>query len=801
MNLFAVNKPLHHISFFILGLLFFSLNVSAQLTIEWDQTYGGKGYEEMGAAILTNDGGYIFGGITTSRTQAFEISSNTKDTVDFPILTGDYWVVKTNGNGDVLWDKRYGGFLEDRLWSIVPTPDGGFLVGGESRSGIGADRTWANRGQRDFWIVKIDENGNRQWDRAYGGTGDEELRKIIPLPNGQYWLAGFSNSPASFEKSMNAFDGTYDFWSVLIDENGVPLGDYSFGGGGKDRLFDAILAHDGNILLAGPTESVPGFNKTAPFYGLNDIWVVKCTPNGTLLWDAAFGGNREDVCQRLVTAKDGNYFAIGQSTSDMMSGNKTATHFGGDDIWLVKFTDNGTGATLLWDQAFGGSSSDQGFSLVETSLGNLQVLGESSSLADSISKDAPVLGNKDFWFVFADKNGNKLWDETLGGVSDDGAKYLLNAHDYGYILAGISNSAIYPPYKSDGNRGEPWTNDLFVIRTGCSFLPPVLEDQPKTCLDEVIHFDATVPGACNGCSYFWEDGNTGPIRNVSPNSTTVFHVTVLHPDGCEMSDSTTVVIVPGPYSFLADSDPISCFGENDASFFVESVAGIAPPFLFSLNGGPWDDNANYLDLGPGNYQLEILDTNGCKLDTAFLIAPKEEVLVELGPDIYLEYGDSVQLQALTNLTDSYSVSWGQPSLLSCADCLEPWVRPSVTTTFSIVLKDKNGCMAEDLVRVILKKTDAVYIPNSFSPNLDNINDFFTVFADRKVTKIKSLKVFDRWGELMFERSDFQPNNGPLGWDGSLNGRPLDSAVFIYWTEVEFFDGRTELFMGDVVLVR
>ncbi|MCF8281350.1 MAG: gliding motility-associated C-terminal domain-containing protein [Bacteroidales bacterium] len=221
-----------------------------------------------------------------------------------------------------------------------------------------------------------------------------------------------------------------------------------------------------------------------------------------------------------------------------------------------------------------------------------------------------------------------------------------------------------------------------------------------------------------------------------------------------------------------------------------------------MNGGAWEPSISYFKLAPGNYDIEVLDTNGCRLDTSFFIAAKEEVLLELGPDIYLDYGDSVQLQALTNLVDSFTFEWGQPKWLSCTDCLEPWVvNLSNTTTFNIEIKDKDGCKAGDLIRVILQKSNNVYIPNSFSPNLDNTNDFFTIYADRKVTNIKSLKIFDRWGEQLFERYDFQPNNGSLGWDGMLNGRPLDPAVFIYRTELEFFDGRTELFMGDVLLMR
>ncbi len=798
----TVNKTLLFAALRILpGLLLFSFHCEAQLTIEWDRTYGGTGYEEMAAAIPTNDGGYIFGGITTSRTPAFEVTTNTVDLVDFPEFTGDYWLLKTDGDGNIQWDKRIGGYMEDRLWSIIQTLDGGYLIGGESRSGIGADRTYTNRGDLDFWVVKLDANGNKQWDRAYGGTGSDKLRKIIALPNGQYWLAGSSNSPASFEKSIGAFNGSDDYWGVRIDEDGVPLGDYTMGGDTTDQVFDAILTTDGNILLSGQSQSSPGFSKTAPFYGVNDMWVVKCTPNGTMLWQTAFGGNGQDVCQRLRQSSDGHYFAIGQSTSDKLSGNKTAEHYGSDDAWVVKFADNLTSASMIWDRSFGGTSSDFGYDIVETSLGNLTFFGESASSADMIGKDAPIIGGKDFWVIFLRSDGSKVWEETLGGISDDTGRFAFLGNDHGYLFAGNSNSNAYPPYKSDDNRGPSYTNDLYVIRTGCAFPAPQLQDLPKVCRDDEISVDATISVPCAGCNYIWDDGGTGALRSFAPDTTFQVKVTVVHPDGCEMSDSLTIEIIPSPDAFRSYGDPIICYGVNDATLFIDSVSGGAPPYLFSLNGGAWEDFATYLNLAPGTYDLEILDTNGCTLDTSFYIEPVEEVLVELGPDIFLPYGDSVQLQALTNLVDSFSFDWGQPSLLSCTDCLEPWAQPFYTTTISIELKDKNGCKAEDHLRLIVEKTNDVYIPNAFSPNLDNLNDFFTVYADKSVTKVNSLQVFDRWGELMFELYDFAPNNGQLGWNGKLDGRPLDPAVFAYWVEVEYIDGRTELFEGDVVLVR
>ena len=137
-----------------------------------------------------------------------------------------------------------------------------------------------------------------------------------------------------------------------------------------------------------------------------------------------------------------------------------------------------------------------------------------------------------------------------GGIRDDVGRFVFQAHDYGFLLAGISNSDSHPPYKSEDNRGEWWTNDLWVVRTYCAFPPPLLEDQPKTCLDDVLTLDATIPMPCPNCTYFWDDGTAGAIRNVSPDSTTLYAVTVVHPDGCEMADSVIIEIVPVPTGFV-----------------------------------------------------------------------------------------------------------------------------------------------------------------------------------------------------------------------------------------------------------
>ncbi|MBI5914158.1 MAG: gliding motility-associated C-terminal domain-containing protein [Bacteroidetes bacterium] len=786
-----------------LGLVFPPQVAFSQLTIEWDKTYGGTGWEEMAAALSTNDGGYIYGGITTTRQPSSEITQPTKDTVVWPELEGDFWIVKTDGNGNPVWDKIIGGFAVDRLWSILPTPDGGYLLGGESHSGIGADRSYPCRGELDFWVVKIDANGNKQWDRAYGGTGTDILRKILPMSDGGFWLAGYSNSPASFEKSTASINGTFDFWSVKIGADGTPLGDYTIGGSGQDWLFDAETSHDGNVLLAGWSDSPPGFGKSAPNFGYNDYWVVKSNLSGNKIWDETFGGNERDACLDLYPTNDGKYIASGHSWSARNTGNKTSDHYGLEDAWFVKFADLGDNTAIEWQSSFGGQSADYGYAVAENGAGFYMLLGSSSSAADSVAanpgnKGAQLIGGSDYWAIFLNPQGQKFWDETLGGIFSEVGVQIFPAHDYGFILAGHSASEVSPPYKSEPSRG---LNDIWVVRTGCAFPGPELEDLAKVCRDDQVLVDATISVPCPLCLYFWDDGGTGALRNFAPDTTVQVKVTVVHPDGCDRSDSLTIEIVPGPDAFAADLQPIRCFGETDAQFLVESVEGGTPPYQFSLDGAEWEAFANYVNLSPGDYDLSILDSNGCTLDTSFFIEQPQQVLVELGPDIFLELGDSVQLQALTNLPDSFTFEWGQPALLSCADCLEPWVLPFYTTTVSIVLKDKNGCQAEDFLRVVVQQSDAVYLPNVFSPNGDNINDFFTLYADRSVRQVKSLLIFDRWGEKMFETYDFPPNVEQLGWDGHLNGHPMKPAVFVWSAEVEYVDGRTGFFEGDLTLMR
>ena len=173
-----------------------------------------------------------------------------------------------------------------------------------------------------------------------------------------------------------------------------------------------------------------------------------------------------------------------------------------------------------------------------------------------------------------------------------------------------------------------------------------------------------------------------------------------------------------------------------------------------------------------------------------------------GPDHTIELGDSVTLSGLVYPLFGQEVLWTPDYNINCTDCIRPVVRPYETTVYTLTATDPNtGCEKEDDVLVVVEKVRGVFLPNAFSPNGDGINDVFTVLAHQGVKEVLDMKIFDRWGNLIYDRQNFQPNFLKNGWDGSFRGKDMDPAVFAYLAEVEFLDGERIFYKGDVTLVR
>jgi gliding motility-associated-like protein len=204
---------------------------------------------------------------------------------------------------------------------------------------------------------------------------------------------------------------------------------------------------------------------------------------------------------------------------------------------------------------------------------------------------------------------------------------------------------------------------------------------------------------------------------------------------------------------------------------------------------------------PGVYAQTFASDAGCDSTHTITVAIVDLVTLDFPSDITIQLGETATLDPVVTPPTGLIYAWQPDQTLSCTDCPNPVASPTTLTKYFLTVSDQNGCKDSDEITVFVNRP-GVYIPNSFSPNFDGINDVFTIFSDGKsVKQVVSLKVFSRWGESVYEFYNFPPDDFNYGWDGTHREEEMDGAVFVYYAEVEFLDGKKRLLKGDVTLVR
>jgi len=225
--------------------------------------------------------------------------------------------------------------------------------------------------------------------------------------------------------------------------------------------------------------------------------------------------------------------------------------------------------------------------------------------------------------------------------------------------------------------------------------------------------------------------------------------------------------------------------------------------LFSINGQDFISGGFIDSLTSGTDTLWVLDGNGCLFSFEFEIGQPEPISILATTVVEIQLGSSVQISAIVQPAGgTYSFAWSPAGGLSCWDCPDPFVQGIDSTVYTLTVTDEVGCEAQAFITVIVDKDIIrVYIPNIFSPNGDGKNDLFTVFGGPEVKGIRSLKIFDRWGEKIFERSQFAANQLSMGWDGTFRGKKMNPGVFAYLAEIEIVDGQILTYEGTLSLIR
>ncbi|MCF8247682.1 MAG: gliding motility-associated C-terminal domain-containing protein [Saprospiraceae bacterium] len=308
----------------------------------------------------------------------------------------------------------------------------------------------------------------------------------------------------------------------------------------------------------------------------------------------------------------------------------------------------------------------------------------------------------------------------------------------------------------------------------------------------------TPTGGAGGYTYLWSNGaTTSTVENLSAGT---YAVTVTDENGCSATAQADI-IEPAELTATLEAVDVICFGDETGVITVTATGG-TPPFEYSSNGTDFQTDPALINLAGGNYDVVVRDSRGCTITLPATINQPPPIIVEAGNDQTIDLGYSANLIATVSPpTLPVTLSWVPSESLNCADCLRPEATPFLTTTYTLTATDENNCSGVDSVTVFVNLVRPVYIPNVFSPNGDGLNDFFTVFGGKAAKSIKALKVFDRWGDNVFEGFDLPLNDEPLGWDGVFRDKLMGTAVFAYLAQVEFVDGVVVLFEGDVMIIR
>jgi len=229
-------------------------------------------------------------------------------------------------------------------------------------------------------------------------------------------------------------------------------------------------------------------------------------------------------------------------------------------------------------------------------------------------------------------------------------------------------------------------------------------------------------------------------------------------------------------------------------------------FGYSIDGGPSQPIQISTPVFAGPHDISIFDPEGCRLDTTIVVTQPNPVSISIDPVIEVELGDSLQLRPQYNPggvpINPDSIFWEPADYLSCDRCPDPITRPLEDRFYTITAYDINGCPGFTEVLIEVDKNRNVFVPNAFSPNGDGVNDEFRIFTGVGVQKVNYVHIFDRWGNILYDQKDIEPNiSGITTWDGFFQGKKVDPGVFVYLVEVEFEDGLTLLYRGDLTLLR
>ncbi|TSJ48125.1 T9SS type A sorting domain-containing protein [Fluviicola chungangensis] len=433
-------------------LLAVSINTAfTQFDIVFQKNIGGSGFDGLEMIYTPDSSGYYLIGLSNSNS-SFDKSENSRGGFDL-------WILKTDLNFNIEWQKTIGGNQEDSYTGAIVTDTAIYcLLTTFSTPSFEMNAT--NYGLYDFWFLKLDLDGNILDQKTYGGTSGDQAVKLMKWSN-HFLLLGTSNSPISGNKTQDS-KGAGDYWLLEIDPLDLSVvTEKVIGSANGDTFRDATITDNQELFLMGYSLVGTSGDKTDNGYGATDVWMVKLDNTLNVVADKCFGGsNSEEPAGTLITDGTNLYFV--NSSYSGATGNKTTLQVPGfdgnsrSDIWLVKLDDD---LNKVWERSFGGSHDDYPSRIVLLEDGLLAIGSNAQSAQGTGNRTAPSYGARDGWMVFVNTDGTPIGQFTLGGSADDGVSVGYQRGDTLICLASTAS-----PVSGNQTTGTHGSTDAWLVK-------------------------------------------------------------------------------------------------------------------------------------------------------------------------------------------------------------------------------------------------------------------------------------------------------------------------------------------------
>jgi gliding motility-associated-like protein len=717
------------------------VSCTIQGEVHWARTLSANGFETIRGMIATSDGGYAIIGMTTGGGLGQE----------------DLLLMKLNGAGDLLWSKVYGGAQEDRGFDLYETPDHHLLLAGSTRS-FGA-------GMRDAFLIKTDLDGNMIWSRTYGEFQNDNFFEIQPVNNSEYVLSGVS---------LSFSNETHDYLLTKLDEDGNLIWSKAY----------FTPDHDHGILFTKTSDDGFIIYGHSAFFNIGDFagMIVKTDHAGVMQWAKAFGGPGTTRALNIFTDDSQNLF---------LSGQITGVHGPGNDMFLLQM-----------DEA-GNMKKGHTFGLMEEET---QLWGTQSPILD--------IGNDHLVMNWEQADGNNSGISLISFPKDE-----INSC-FGQLWSPQLRDASISSAVADLRLGNLpaaaraitfTTTDLPLEENLVCQVPRadfVLPD--NICLGECIDFQDLSTGMPD--TWLWTFSNAGLESSNEQNPQNVcfdveglqaVQLIVSNEFGADTLQQTIVVVTDGATCPVAPVAGFSIPGTvcaGDCIDLLDVSTGVPDTWNWKFEGADvsGSEEMSPQDIcysSPGTYSVLLIVSNTLgedSLEQSITVLPVPEV--ELGADLELCRNDSLLLSPETSGAEGFH--WADdPQLMEA----ERWIRQPGKYLLEVFA---GACTASDSIQIneIFCENCSVYLPNAFSPNQDGINDTFFPHLSCEPASY-ALRIFDRWGRLVFQSSAPGLSGG---WDGTSRGQACAQGMYIFTLEIQFLEVETsskQLYSGEINLLR